>query len=337
MHTCIDIHTHTHLFSYISRGAYWLAHQTLIRGSPGLKSWFASVPFLASSFEDSQGKSMQYDMVNQGGDRIINSLDEDGHSSVDKSNNIMLMVKNGYQGKKKRLSSEQVKSLERSFDVNNKLEPERKNELACELGLEPKQVAVWFQNRRARCKSKHLEVKYKALKLQYDGAIVDKKQLQIEVARLKAMLGLHETNEINVNKEDYTTKCGMNCQSQVVLEDEEGLTHEQVGEVEAELSYGTGLSETLDATSPAINDEEDTPSLSQKHPFLHHHVMLDQLGNTPNNQHDHFHNESCKQFYNNRMGIVKSKSHLANEDEQLYDNCLIGLEDVTSLSFWKLL
>ncbi|KAB2628881.1 homeobox-leucine zipper protein ATHB-6-like [Pyrus ussuriensis x Pyrus communis] len=72
-------------------------------------------------------------------------------------------------GKKRRLSSEQVKALERSFEVENKLEPERKVKLAEELGLQPRQVAIWFQNRRARWKTKQLERDYSVLKADYDG------------------------------------------------------------------------------------------------------------------------------------------------------------------------
>ncbi|KAM5575573.1 homeobox-leucine zipper protein ATHB-6-like [Rosa sericea] len=70
--------------------------------------------------------------------------------------------------KKRRLSSHQVKALEISFEVENKLEPERKVKLAEELGLEPRQVAIWFQNRRARWKTKQLERDYSVLKGDYD-------------------------------------------------------------------------------------------------------------------------------------------------------------------------
>jgi homeobox-leucine zipper protein len=70
--------------------------------------------------------------------------------------------------KKRRLSAEQVRALERSFEVENKLEPERKARLARDLGLQPRQVAVWFQNRRARWKTKQLERDYAALRHSYD-------------------------------------------------------------------------------------------------------------------------------------------------------------------------
>ncbi|XP_073151217.1 homeobox-leucine zipper protein ATHB-16-like isoform X3 [Henckelia pumila] len=70
--------------------------------------------------------------------------------------------------KKRRLGVEQVKALEKNFEVENKLEPDRKVKLAQELGLQPRQVAIWFQNRRARWKTKQLERDYGILKASYD-------------------------------------------------------------------------------------------------------------------------------------------------------------------------
>ncbi|CAA3000000.1 homeobox-leucine zipper HAT5 [Olea europaea subsp. europaea] len=70
--------------------------------------------------------------------------------------------------KKRRLMPDQVQFLEKSFEVENKLEPERKLRLAKELGLQPRQVAIWFQNRRARYKTKHLEKEYDSLKESFD-------------------------------------------------------------------------------------------------------------------------------------------------------------------------
>jgi len=80
--------------------------------------------------------------------------------------------------KKRRLSVDQVKALEKNFEVENKLEPDRKVKLAQELGLQPRQVAVWFQNRRARWKTKQLERDYGVLKANYDSLKLNYDTLQ---------------------------------------------------------------------------------------------------------------------------------------------------------------
>ncbi|XP_062190288.1 homeobox-leucine zipper protein HOX14-like [Phragmites australis] len=94
--------------------------------------------------------------------------------------------------KKRRLSDEQVEMLELSFREERKLEKGRKVHLAAELGLDPKQVAVWFQNRRARHKSKLLEEEFAKLKQAHDAAILHKCHLENEVLRLKERLVLTE-------------------------------------------------------------------------------------------------------------------------------------------------
>ncbi|KAE9595580.1 hypothetical protein Lal_00030756 [Lupinus albus] len=88
-------------------------------------------------------------------------------------------------GKKRRLTSEQVQFLERNFEVENKLEPERKVQLAKELGLQPRQVAIWFQNRRARFKTKQLEKEYGTLKASFDRLKVDYENFIQENQKLK--------------------------------------------------------------------------------------------------------------------------------------------------------
>ncbi|NP_001140916.1 Homeobox-leucine zipper protein HOX14-like [Zea mays] len=98
----------------------------------------------------------------------------------------------GGDHKKRRLTDEQVEMLELSFREERKLETGRKVHLAAELGLDPKQVAVWFQNRRARHKSKLLEEEFAKLKQAHDAAILHKCHLENEVMRLKDKLVLAE-------------------------------------------------------------------------------------------------------------------------------------------------
>ncbi|KAJ6812973.1 homeobox-leucine zipper protein HOX14-like [Iris pallida] len=92
------------------------------------------------------------------------------------------------EGRKRRLSDAQVKFLEMNFGEERKLESGRKVHLAAEVGLDPKQVAVWFQNRRARWKNKQLEEEYLKLKNQQDASLLDKCHLQVQVLKLKQQL-----------------------------------------------------------------------------------------------------------------------------------------------------
>uniref|UniRef100_J3LKG2 Homeobox-leucine zipper protein n=2 Tax=Oryza brachyantha TaxID=4533 RepID=J3LKG2_ORYBR len=108
--------------------------------------------------------------------------------------------------KKRRLNVEQVRTLEKNFELGNKLEPERKMQLARALGLQPRQVAIWFQNRRARWKTKQLEKDYDALKRQLDAVRAENdallshnKKLQAEIVALKGREAASEL--INLNKE----------------------------------------------------------------------------------------------------------------------------------------
>eukprot|EP00252_Welwitschia_mirabilis_P017027 TRINITY_DN37866_c0_g1_i1.p1 TRINITY_DN37866_c0_g1~~TRINITY_DN37866_c0_g1_i1.p1 ORF type:complete len:309 (+),score=63.93 TRINITY_DN37866_c0_g1_i1:527-1453(+) len=102
------------------------------------------------------------------------------------------------ESKKRRLTVDQVRSLERSFEMESKLEPEKKLQLAQELGMQPRQVAVWFQNRRARWKTKQLEREFTCLKADYESLRSSFESLQqekisllSELDSLKKKLGDH--------------------------------------------------------------------------------------------------------------------------------------------------
>ncbi|CAK8543988.1 unnamed protein product [Lathyrus sativus] len=92
------------------------------------------------------------------------------------------------KNKKIKLTSNQVETLERSFQDEIKLAPERKMKLSAELGLHPRQIAVWFQNRRTRWKTKQLEYSCDVLKHSCDVLKQENQKLKEEVMELKEKL-----------------------------------------------------------------------------------------------------------------------------------------------------
>lgn len=90
--------------------------------------------------------------------------------------------------RKRRLCIQQVKALEKHFEEENKLQSERKLKIAEELGLQPRQVSVWFQNRRSRWKSKQLEREYDQLRTSYDALKHDYASLEHEKFALLSQL-----------------------------------------------------------------------------------------------------------------------------------------------------
>lgn len=139
----------------------------------------------------------------------------------------------GNQEKKKRLTSEQLESLERSFQEEIKLEPERKMKLARELELQPRQVAVWFQNRRARWKAKQLESLYDKLKLDYDAVYKEKQKLQDEVRKLKALLDEQEVlRPVSAGYTEFSREETVESTAVAVRRSEEqvGTSHHQIPE-----------------------------------------------------------------------------------------------------------
>ncbi|GMI95652.1 hypothetical protein like AT5G47370 [Hibiscus trionum] len=89
--------------------------------------------------------------------------------------------------KKLRLSKDQSAILEESFKEHNTLNPKQKMALAKRLGLRPRQVEVWFQNRRARTKLKQTEVDCEFLKRCCENLTEENRRLQKEVQELRAL------------------------------------------------------------------------------------------------------------------------------------------------------
>ncbi|KAI3868114.1 hypothetical protein MKX03_035330 [Papaver bracteatum] len=94
---------------------------------------------------------------------------------------------NGLARKKLRLSKEQSAFLEESFKEHNTLNPKQKVALAKQLNLRPRQVEVWFQNRRARTKLKQTEVDCEYLKRCCETLTEENRRLQKELQELRAL------------------------------------------------------------------------------------------------------------------------------------------------------
>ncbi|XP_057961608.1 homeobox-leucine zipper protein HOX3 [Malania oleifera] len=105
------------------------------------------------------------------------------HNSNNNSNN----EEGGPPRKKLRLSKEQSRLLEESFRQNHTLNPKQKEGLAEQLKLKPRQVEVWFQNRRARSKLKQTEMECEYLKRWFGSLTEQNRRLQKEVEELRAM------------------------------------------------------------------------------------------------------------------------------------------------------
>ncbi|CAL0329930.1 unnamed protein product [Lupinus luteus] len=153
--------------------------------------------------EEHNPRNNKYHVYGREFQSMLEGLEEEGYSIEETGH---------HSEKKRRLRVDQVKALEKKFEVENKLEPERKVKLAQELGLQPRQVAVWFQNRRARYKTKLLErdycvlkASYDALKLNYDTLQKDNSALLKEIKELKSRVE-EENNESDASvKEEMIT------------------------------------------------------------------------------------------------------------------------------------
>ncbi|XP_047342817.1 homeobox-leucine zipper protein ATHB-52-like [Impatiens glandulifera] len=118
------------------------------------------------------------------------------------------------QNNKKRLTLEQVSHLEKSFDSYKKLDPNHKLELALELGVPARQIAIWYQNRRARWRTQSLEIDYSSLQSRLETALAEKKKLEKETERLRIELGKAQQMVVelkqggNINNSSYYEEGG---------------------------------------------------------------------------------------------------------------------------------
>ncbi|MCL7046933.1 hypothetical protein MKW94_011042 [Papaver nudicaule] len=104
------------------------------------------------------------------GDRWVKQSDQQEHARIVVRDNASVVDSNTDKydhtstRKKLRLTKEQANLLETSFKQHITLNMMQKQELAERLDLRPRQVEVWFQNRRARTKSKKTEIDCEILK-----------------------------------------------------------------------------------------------------------------------------------------------------------------------------
>uniref|UniRef100_A0A0D9XH74 Homeobox domain-containing protein n=1 Tax=Leersia perrieri TaxID=77586 RepID=A0A0D9XH74_9ORYZ len=93
--------------------------------------------------------------------------------------------------KKLRLSKDQSALLEDRFKEHSTLNPKQKVALAKQLNLRPRQVEVWFQNRRARTKLKQTEVDCELLKRCCETLTEENRRLHRELQQLRALSHPH--------------------------------------------------------------------------------------------------------------------------------------------------
>ncbi|KAG6414404.1 hypothetical protein SASPL_127126 [Salvia splendens] len=112
--------------------------------------------------------------------------DEDHSASKDDEHEI------SYGRKKLRLNRDQTTLLEDSFRQHTTPNTGQKQALAGKLNLKPRQVEVWFQNRRARSKLKQTEVECEILKKKCERLSDENRRLKKEVMELRSSLNLEK-------------------------------------------------------------------------------------------------------------------------------------------------
>ncbi|KAJ4831079.1 hypothetical protein Tsubulata_046154 [Turnera subulata] len=145
----------------------------------------------ALSSPNSAASSFQMDFGVRSGGRD-NKRDLEAFEAERASSRASDDEENALTRKKLRLSKEQSAFLEESFKEHSTLNPckftqKQKLALAKQLNLRPRQVEVWFQNRRARTKLKQTEVDCEYLKRCCETLTEENRRLQKELQELRAL------------------------------------------------------------------------------------------------------------------------------------------------------
>lgn len=93
---------------------------------------------------------------------------------------------------KLRFTMAQLRHLEDAFARLQRPNAHQKAALATELGIQPRQVEVWFQNRRARGKAKRTETNCEVLRQRCHDLIVENQQLNYLIQTESVGLDSHD-------------------------------------------------------------------------------------------------------------------------------------------------
>lgn len=156
----------------------------------------------------------------------------------------------------KRFTDEQVRLLESMFKLGTKIEPREKLQLARDLGLQPRQVAIWFQNKRARWKSKQLEHEYRILQSKFDNLNMQFESLKTEKERL-----LIQLETLNDQLENNLARGSRSQDSR----DSELHTSPENGFADLELKDSPGCSNSRFGHKRVNEEDDDTAEETDKY------------------------------------------------------------------------
>ncbi|PKU76230.1 homeobox-leucine zipper protein HOX17-like [Dendrobium catenatum] len=151
--------------------AFTANHHRLVRRDSSAKS----KPSVLSSSGPSLTLGFSNGAVKKESDGDGSDEEEDGGGGGDGSR------------KKLRLTKEQSALLEDRFNEHSTLNPKQKLALAKQLSLRPRQVEVWFQNRRARTKLKQTEVDCEFLRRCCESLTEENRRLHGELQELRSL------------------------------------------------------------------------------------------------------------------------------------------------------
>mmetsp|Transcript_39550 Transcript_39550/g.64137 ORF Transcript_39550/g.64137 Transcript_39550/m.64137 type:complete len:346 (+) Transcript_39550:409-1446(+) len=112
-----------------------------------------------------------------------------------------------------RLSQEQVQTLKDSFEKDSRLNRKRKQELSSRLGLHPRQIEVWYQNKRAKIRVKGTHQQYETLRQTYESQKAAVRQLQQSNLELQDQLLKIQNAQAALNRTQSANERAHNDQS----------------------------------------------------------------------------------------------------------------------------